>query len=371
MGSDSAAVDSSKVLKDILGVVINMYAKNDDIEKVKKTSDENAYRIAQLEAKVGNADEIALPLGLAVRHLPLPSEGTTELDNVRLAFREIQAPGVDVKNDIVKAVRVGYKAESDPGANNQYLGTVKVEMRNEESRASVMKSKYQLKNHPQNVMKKLVIQNLKSREDMKNEYFNYDILKMVTNSSDFYIGGNGHIRKKDQNNQRVNTAAPPTRYAAAFPASYASNAAPQASYAATAIPPTSYATAAAPPSRYAAPTASYAAPPARYAARPQYSQFNVPPPPTGQYHYDQTQRVHLQRPQDIPPEPSNRQQQTSLLDIDNIFTFDPPKPVQTTNPYQPPTTVEAQPQPVQAGPHAPPVGGQGLPHHGRESQGDQ
>ena len=36
MGSDSAAVDSSKVLKDILGVVINMYAKNDDIEKVKK-----------------------------------------------------------------------------------------------------------------------------------------------------------------------------------------------------------------------------------------------------------------------------------------------------------------------------------------------
>ena len=183
MGSDSAAVDSSKVLKDILGVVINMYAKNDDIEKVKKTSYENAYRIAQLEAKVGNADEIALPLGLAVRHLPLPSEGTTELDNVRLAFKEIQAPGVDVKNDIVKAVRVGYKAESEPGANNQYLGTVKVEMRSEESRASVMKSKYQLKNHPQNVMKKLVIQNLKSREEMKAENFNYDILKMVQTST--------------------------------------------------------------------------------------------------------------------------------------------------------------------------------------------
>ena len=200
---------------------------------------------------------------------------------------------------------------------------------------------------------------------MKNENFNYDNLKMVTNSSDFYIGGNGHIRKKDQNNQRVNTAAPPTRYAAAFPASYASNAAPQASYTATAIPPASYVTAAAPPS-------SYAAPPARYAARPQYSQFHVPPPPPGQYHYDQTQRVPLQRPQDIPPGPSNRQQQTSLLDIDNIFTFDPPKPVQTTNPYQPPATAEPQPQQIQAGPHTQfQAGGQGLPHHGRESQGDQ
>ena len=69
---NGATVDSSKVLKDILGVVINMYAKGEDIEKVKKVAKENSFRISQLEAKVGAAEDIALPLGLAVRHLPLP-----------------------------------------------------------------------------------------------------------------------------------------------------------------------------------------------------------------------------------------------------------------------------------------------------------
>jgi len=199
MGSENADIDSSKVLKDILGVVLNMYAKSEDIDNLKNVSEKNSYRISQLEAKVGRSDEVALPLGLAVRNLPLPSEGNTELDNVRLALKEIAAPGVDVKNDVVKAIRVGYRAESAPGANNLNLGTVKVEMRTEECRASVMKTKYQLKNHPQAVMKNLVVQNLKSRDEMKNENFHYDILKMITKSNDFYVGGNGHIRRRDQN----------------------------------------------------------------------------------------------------------------------------------------------------------------------------
>ena len=64
--------------------------------KVKKVSEENTYRITQLEAKVGKPDDIALPLGLAVRYLPLPSEGNTELENVRMALNEINAPGVGV-----------------------------------------------------------------------------------------------------------------------------------------------------------------------------------------------------------------------------------------------------------------------------------
>ena len=197
METNGTSADTSKVLKDILGVVINMYAKSDDIETVKKVAEENSNRISQLEAKVGKPEDIALPLGLAVRFLPLPCMGVSELDNVRMAFKEINAAGIDVNRDIVKAVRVGFKAESEPGANNANLGTVKVEMRSEECRAAIMKTKFQLKNHPQTVMKKLTIQNLKSREEMKNENFNYDILKMVTNSNEYYIGGNGHIRRRE------------------------------------------------------------------------------------------------------------------------------------------------------------------------------
>ena len=74
-----------------------------------------------------------------------------------------------------------------------------------------MKNKYQLKQHLQLEVKNLVIMNLKSPEEMKAENFNYDILAMVTNGNDFYIGGNGHIRKRDHtnlNNGRQHSLAP-------------------------------------------------------------------------------------------------------------------------------------------------------------------
>ena len=200
---------NSKVLKDILAVMINVYAKQEDIDAVKKTGEENSFRISQLQAKIGGPDDIALPLGLAIRNLPLPQRGLTELQTVMSVITQVNAPGVDAARDIVKAIRVGYKAETGPGAGNGSLGTVKVEVRTEDARAKIMKTKFNLKNHPDNILKKVVIQNLKSREEMKTENFNYDILKMVTNSSDFYIGGNGHIRKKGQYQPHHNQYAPP------------------------------------------------------------------------------------------------------------------------------------------------------------------
>ena len=115
-----------------------------------------------------------------MRHLPLPRLRLTELDNVKDAFKEVNAPGVDVRSDVVKATHVGFKAESETGAGNSNLGTVKVEMKSEDSRASLMKTKNNLRFHPNQVMKNLVIQNLKSHEEMKHENFNYDILKMCT-----------------------------------------------------------------------------------------------------------------------------------------------------------------------------------------------
>ena len=133
----------------------------------------------------------------------------TEIQNVRNLINQVNAQGVDAARDIVKAVRVGYKAETAPGASNGNLGTIKVECKSEDARAKIMKTKNNLKNHPDSILKRIVIQNLKSREEMKAENFNYDILKLVTNSSDYYIGGNGHIRQKGQNQPRPNLNAPP------------------------------------------------------------------------------------------------------------------------------------------------------------------
>ena len=310
--SDGNSVDSSIVLKEILGVVINMYAKSEGLEKVKKLGEENAYRISQLEAKVGRPEDIALPLGLAVRHLPLPCEGVSELENVRMALREVNAPGVDVNKEVVKAIRVGFKAESEAGANNANLGTVKVEMRTEESRASVMKNKYTLKNHPQMVMKRLVIQNLKSREEMKYENFNYDILKMVTNSEDYYIGGNGHIRKKDQNTHSQRSFPPRPPYNQNQPQHVHS---------------------------YQAQTAP-----------PPKNQYQRPPPGLRQYagQHQPRSQFHGAPVPGFPPQPGTSiQHESSLLDtdIDSIFTFDP---IKSYNPFKAPPALNAPPsQPAQ------------------------
>ena len=63
--------------------------------------------IDSIEAKVGGPDEPAIPLSIAVRFLPLPSPGQTDLQLIKSAFREIPAPGVDVDRDCIKAVRLG------------------------------------------------------------------------------------------------------------------------------------------------------------------------------------------------------------------------------------------------------------------------
>ena len=72
--------------------------------------------------------------------------------------------------------------------------------------------------HPNPVMQKLVIQNLKSREEMKAENFNYDILKFVTISNDYFIAGNGHIRRREENQPRQHSSFPTNpRYGARPP----------------------------------------------------------------------------------------------------------------------------------------------------------
>ena len=200
----------NKILKNLMGMMMHVYAKQNEIDVVKKTGQENSSRITQLEAKIGGPEDISLRLGLALRFLPLSQGGATELKNVQNAINQVHAQGVDASYDIIKAVRVGYKSETAPGAGNGNLGTVKVEVRTEDARAKIMKSKTNLKNHPDPIFKKLVIQNLKSREEMKNENFHYDILKIATNSNEYYVAGNGHIRKKDQTQPRYGAPPPPT-----------------------------------------------------------------------------------------------------------------------------------------------------------------
>ena len=120
--------------------------------------------------------------------MPYPPEGMTEVDNVRVALNEIQAPGVNVEVHILKAVRVGCIGSK--------LGTVKVEMKDEKSRSSIMKNKRNLSRHPNNTFKSLIIKNLKSSTEILFDNFARDLLKIVPGGSNLFISSNGSIRER-------------------------------------------------------------------------------------------------------------------------------------------------------------------------------
>ena len=185
-----------KILTDMFGMMLNVVSKQAESDNLKTEVRGNTDRITELEAKVGGPDQISEKLGLAIRNLPLPAVGSSELDNVREALTEIRAPGVDTLRDVVKACRFGAKED--------YLGTVKVEMRNDDSRASIMKNKKNLAHHHNVTMQNLIIKNLKSENQMSMENFARDLLKMIPGGNDVFMAANGHLRQKTSSHQTPN-----------------------------------------------------------------------------------------------------------------------------------------------------------------------
>ena len=55
-----------------MGMMVHMFAKQSENEIVKEQVESNTDRISHLEAKVGDANEIAYPRSIAIRELPLP-----------------------------------------------------------------------------------------------------------------------------------------------------------------------------------------------------------------------------------------------------------------------------------------------------------
>ena len=183
-----------KILTDMFGMLVQVVSKQNESDIIKEEVRDNSNRIKELEAKVGGPDSISEKLGLAIRNLPFPAEGGSELDNVREALNEIKAPGVNTGRDVVKAVRFG--------SSDTYLGTVKVEMIDDSTRASIMKSKKNLAFHYNPVMRDLVVKNLKSENQMCLKNFARDLLKMVPGGSDVFMAANGHLRQRGAGGQQ-------------------------------------------------------------------------------------------------------------------------------------------------------------------------
>ena len=77
------------------------------------------------------------------------------MQNAQHYLKEIKAQGVDTTIDVVKAVRKEAKNHNPNLGPN--LGTVLVELRNEEVRAKIMKTKKDLSGHPSMILRSLMI----------------------------------------------------------------------------------------------------------------------------------------------------------------------------------------------------------------------
>ena len=189
LAGGGAGSPQDRIMTDMYGMLLNVLSKQSENDAIKHEVKDHAHRIRELEAKVGDPSDVSEKLGLAVRNLPLPSLGQSEVENVRAALYEIRAPGVEVDRDVTKAVRVGVK--------DDYLGTVKVEMLNDAARASIMKNKKNLENHQNPAMKNLIIKNLKSEDQMRMENFARDVLQILPGGDNYFVAGNGRLRQKD------------------------------------------------------------------------------------------------------------------------------------------------------------------------------
>ena len=190
--NSSTESPAQSAMLDMLALMLNIYSKLSATEAIRCEIEKANQRLDALEAKVGRENEVSERLGLAVRSLPLPSPGHTDLDIVKQILSEIKAPGIDVDRDVVKAVR---KIPSKPINSSQpILGTVLVEMKNEESRASIMKNKHTLQHHPDCAIRRVAVKNMKSREQMLIEKIGNNILKKIPGYENHFVGGNGHIR---------------------------------------------------------------------------------------------------------------------------------------------------------------------------------
>ena len=185
-----------KIITDMFGLLLHMASKHKETEGLKDDIRSNTDRIDMIEAKIGGPDEVSERLSIAIRNLPIPIPGNTEIDCVRNALHEIRAQGVDVHRDVIKVVRK--VAANNPSGS---LGTVMVELRNEETRAAIMKSKKNLSTHTSPTLKNLIIKNAKSKDRMFIENCTNSLLKL-SHGDNFFIAGNGMIKKKDENNSR-------------------------------------------------------------------------------------------------------------------------------------------------------------------------
>ena len=180
----------------MFGMVSNILSSvskfESSLEEVKADISEISERIAALEAKVGNKDECAVPLSISIQNLKHYDQGDTEA--VRSVIRRINAEGVNSEEAVIKVTRKGSKSAN--GNQSERLGTVLVELQSSEVKTKIMKAKKVLATDDLADMKNLRISHMKTPAQLRQDYFNRQLLKLVPGGERMYISGTGAILPK-------------------------------------------------------------------------------------------------------------------------------------------------------------------------------
>ena len=191
-------VDQGELLKSVFGMVFGVAKCMGSVDQVRNEAKANTDRIKALEDKVGGKEEVALILGIVILNIPPPPPGTSELEYARAVVKEVNAEGVNPQIDVTKAVRVGFKAESRPGADDGKLGKLEFEVSNAEVKAKIMKTKKKLEKHSNETLRKIKIHNKKTQDQINQDFTNRQLLKMIPGGNAWYIAGNGQLRQQQR-----------------------------------------------------------------------------------------------------------------------------------------------------------------------------
>ena len=170
-------------------MMLTVLSRQSDTDMLRDELMAQENRISALESKIGTSDEISERLGLAIRNLPMPPDGMSELQNVWLSLNEIHAPGLNTEHVLTEAVRVGNVGPK--------RGSVKVEIIDEMSRSCIMKNKKNSTQHPNILLKNLVIRNLKTVCQINFDNFARDLMKFIPGGENLFIAPNGNICQRN------------------------------------------------------------------------------------------------------------------------------------------------------------------------------
>ena len=188
-------IDDEDFKKSLFGLLANLCTSLNNydtkLKQVKAEVAHNSDRIKSLEDKIGDMNECSVPLSITMQKLPKAPIGISDMDAAKQVIRAINAEGVNAEDDVIKVSRKGFKPAT--ATQSEWGGTVFVELKSAEVKAKVMKAKKCLANNSD--LKDLRISNMKTQQQINQDYFNRQVLKLIPDGHQFYISGTGALRR--------------------------------------------------------------------------------------------------------------------------------------------------------------------------------